>query len=71
VLFFHAGFLAEGLALVQDPQRLLGKRGIFPSGSGTAMSRSASRLRIRIPSTPAPASRSRWIRAAMARSRGE
>jgi hypothetical protein len=34
VLFIHAGFLAEGLALVQDPQRLLGERGLLPGRGG-------------------------------------
>src|SRR5205823_1999493 len=36
MLFIHAGFLAEGLALVQDPQRLLGQRGFLPGGGGAA-----------------------------------
>jgi hypothetical protein len=36
VLFIHAGFLAEGLALVQDPQRLLGDSGFVSAGGGAA-----------------------------------
>jgi photosystem II stability/assembly factor-like uncharacterized protein len=36
VLFVGAGFLAEGLALVQDPQRLLGKRTPLAGSGGVA-----------------------------------
>jgi hypothetical protein len=36
MVFIHAGFLAEGLALVQDPQCLLGQRGFLAGGGGAA-----------------------------------
>jgi hypothetical protein len=36
VLFVGSGFLAEGLALIKDPQCLLGQRGFLSGGGGTA-----------------------------------
>src|SRR5215471_6332621 len=36
MLFVGTGLLAERFALVQDPQCLLGQRGLLPGGGGTA-----------------------------------
>jgi len=71
MLLVRSGFLAECLALVQDPQRLLGNRGLVSAAALRRMSRSAIRLSIRMPSTPAPDASSVRIRLAMATSRGE